>query len=102
MDGCLLRIRWAPVLSVTLLKFAESFVVGRLTAEQFSDAYIELWKIERDLGLYSADDDKLSEALSTIFCFADLYFGGEDREEYELDDHSLRLKVREVLDLHSE
>ncbi|MGY3231914.1 hypothetical protein ACVWWJ_003398 [Luteibacter sp. HA06] len=35
-------------MSVVIFEFAKSFVAGRLQAAVFSDAYIELWKIERD------------------------------------------------------
>lgn len=34
-------------MSVVLLGFAKSFISHRLSAEVFSDAYIELCKIER-------------------------------------------------------
>jgi hypothetical protein len=35
-------------MSMTLLKFAQSFVRGGLSAEIFSEAYMEFWKIEKD------------------------------------------------------
>ncbi|MGT2432079.1 colicin immunity domain-containing protein [Cupriavidus basilensis] len=31
-------------MSITILKFAESFVAGRLSAEVFAEAYMELWE----------------------------------------------------------
>ncbi|MFB4392840.1 MULTISPECIES: colicin immunity domain-containing protein [unclassified Pseudomonas] len=80
-------------MSFTLLEFARSYVAGRLTAEIFSEAYIELWKIERDRNLLQLDEPLLSECLSSIFCAADMYEPDESREEYELDDEMLKSKV---------
>jgi hypothetical protein len=80
-------------MSLTILEFARSFVAGRLTAEIFSEAYIELWKIERDRKVLQLDEPSLSECLSSIFCAADMYEPGESREDYELDDEMLRAEV---------
>ncbi|MFJ4142999.1 colicin immunity domain-containing protein [Pseudomonas sp. NPDC089734] len=80
-------------MSFTLLEFARSYVAGRLTVEIFSEAYIELWKIERDRNLLQLDEPLLSECLSSIFCAADMYEPDESREEYELDDEMLKSKV---------
>lgn len=75
------------------MEFARSYVAGRLTAEIFSEAYIELWKIERDRNLLQLDEPLLSECLSSIFCAAGMYEPDESREEYELDDEMLKSKV---------
>jgi hypothetical protein len=88
-------------MSQTLLKFAQSFVRERLSANVFSEAYIELWKIEGDLGLLPNDRPSMSECLSTIFCLADLYYPGDNREKYELDANGLLLKVTECLKEHN-
>jgi hypothetical protein len=89
-------------MSMTLLKFAQSFVRGRLSAEIFSEAYIELWKIDGDLGLLPNDEPVMSECLSTIFCLADLYCPPEyHRMECELDADGLLLKVFECLNEHN-
>jgi self-protective colicin-like immunity protein len=86
-------------MSTTLYKFAQSFVNGRLSAGKFADSFQELWKIERNDGLFNEDEDRLSEALSTIFCLADLYNPDNDREEYELDEDLLRERVAEKLQI---
>lgn len=81
-------------MSVVLLEFAKSFALDRLSATVFSEAYIELWKIERDGGWLIKDSSALSECLSSIFCAADMYSAnGELREEYELNDEKLRDEV---------
>jgi hypothetical protein len=80
-------------MSATLFKFARSFVNGRLTADEFANAFLELWKIERDSGLLRADEDRLSVCLSSIFCVADLYNPDSDRDAYELDSTQLRIAV---------
>ncbi|MCU7280655.1 colicin immunity domain-containing protein [Pseudomonas peradeniyensis] len=84
-------------MSLTLLEFARSYVAGRLTAEVFSEAYIELWRIERDRNLLQLDEPSLSECLSSIFCAADMYESDESREEYEFDDVMLKSKVASLM-----
>ncbi|UTZ29660.1 colicin immunity protein [Vibrio campbellii] len=85
-------------MSVTLLAMAQSFCKERLNAEQFVDAYIEVWKFERDAGIADKDDAVLSECLSSIFCLADLYNPEEDRSDYELDECTLRYEVIKLID----
>ncbi|MDI3275917.1 colicin immunity domain-containing protein [Pseudomonas sp. AL03] len=84
-------------MSLIILEFAKSFVAGRLSAEIFSEAYIELWKIERDNNFLQRDTANLSECLSSIFCAADMYSPGDSREEYELDDEGLKLEVVKLI-----
>lgn len=84
-------------MSRTILEFARSFVAGRLTAEIFSEAYIELWKIERDMNVLQLDSSSLSECLASIFCAADMYEPDQSREDYELDDEALRAEVAMLL-----
>lgn len=84
-------------MSLTILEFARLYVAGRLTAKVFSEAYIELWKIERDRNVLQLDEPSLSECLSSIFCAADMYEPDESREEYELDDEMLKSKVASLM-----
>lgn len=85
-------------MSLILLEFAKSFVSDRLSAEVFSDAYIELWKIERDKGLLLSDAPALSECLSSMFCAADMYCADdESREEYELNGEQLRVEIFKLI-----
>ena len=76
-------------MSISLIKFAESFIDGRLNANVFANAYMELWKIERDLGIGAQDPANLSEVISSIFCIADLYNPEPDRDGDELDEKDL-------------
>lgn len=85
-------------MSMVLSKFAESFVNERLTADIFADAYMELWKIERDLGLVAQDTGMLSQVNSTIFLMADLYNPESERDDYEFDEEELRLNVKQELE----
>ena len=85
-------------MSIILLKFAESFVRSRISPDVFSNAYIELWRIERDAGILQFDPRDLSECLSTIFCLADMYC--PDTEVLgvgELDGCALEAEVGRVL-----
>lgn len=84
-------------MSYLLLDFAKSFSSGRLSAAVFADAYIELWRIERDNENVLKYDAAISEGLSTIFCLADLYNPEDDREEYELDDEQLQEQVLQII-----
>ena len=84
-------------MSLIALEFAKSFVTGRITAQVFAEAYIELYRIERDNGLLLKDEDSVSECLSTIFCLADLYNPDSDKEEYELNDKQLIEQIEQEL-----
>lgn len=84
-------------MSQTLLNLAKEFVSGGLAPEAFVEAFADGWRAERDSGLLVQDDDALSEKLSTIFCFADLYNPDEDREEYEYDATKLKTEVEKLV-----
>ncbi|ENU1227267.1 colicin immunity domain-containing protein [Providencia rettgeri] len=85
-------------MSYMLLEFTKSYAEGRVKPETFSEAYIELYRLERDHNLLLKDNDKLSECLSSIFCIADLYNPESDKEEYELNDEDLLIQVNVELD----
>lgn len=84
-------------MSQSLLNLAKKFVSGGIAPDAFVEAFADGWRGERDSGLLVQDDDVLSEKLSTIFCFADLYNAEEDREEYEYDASKLRCEVEKIL-----
>ncbi|UPG94220.1 colicin immunity domain-containing protein [Luteibacter aegosomatissinici] len=85
-------------MNLTLLRFAESFSIGRISASAFAEAYVELWRIERGLGLLTADEWGTSEKLSSLFVVSDLYSGDEDRLDYELDEWALLSEVLKILE----
>ena len=76
-------------MSITLLEFARSLVEGRIAPQIFVEAYIELYRIERDNNLLINDEDCINECLFTIFCLADLYNPDIDRDEYKLNGQQL-------------
>lgn len=84
-------------MSLIILEFVRSFVDERITPQVFSEAYIELYRIERDNNLLLKEETDVSECLSSIFCLADLYNPDADKEEYELDDKKLLELVAEEL-----
>jgi hypothetical protein len=84
-------------MSDTLLAMVDSYLASELSPEDFVEQFIAQWKAERDSGIYKADPAKLSELLSTIFCLADLFNATDDREDYELDDENLRLRIQALL-----
>ncbi|CAK15842.1 colicin immunity domain-containing protein [Pseudomonas entomophila] len=86
-------------MSLTLLEFARSFIHDRLSATVFSEAYMELWKIERDNQTLLGDASALSECLSSIFCAADMYCEDVDlREDYEYDQEQLKREVERLME----
>ncbi len=86
-------------MSATLLEFARAFTNEKLTADQFADAYMVLWKIERDSTLTLEDPPGLSEFLSRTFIAADAYDPDPDtRLEGEIDEKQLRQEVRELIE----
>lgn len=85
-------------MSAVLFEFAKSFVGGRISAIVFSDAYIELWRIERDSGFLQKDEQRLSECLSSMFCAADMYCANSEvRADYEFDDDQLKSEILTIL-----
>ena len=84
-------------MSLTILKFARSLINGRIAPQVFVEAYIELYRIERDNNLLIKDEDSISGCLSTIFCLADLYNPASDRDEYDLDDRQLIEQIEQEL-----
>lgn len=88
-------------MSFILFEFAKSFLAERLSAEIFSEAYIELWKIERDKNLLQKDEPYLGECLSSIFCAADMYNADDkSRKDYEFDNERLRLEVSKLIEIY--
>lgn len=84
---------------MTLLNFTKAYVAERIDTNCFVNAYIELWRIERDLGLSIMDEEKLNLFLSSIFYMVDLYNPESEKEEYEFNDAELFSKVSEELEL---
>jgi len=80
-------------MSESLNMFVSSFLNGRISVEAFVESYAELWKIERDLGVFEKDSKPLSEFLSTVFCIADLFNPSEDRLSYEIEGTLLTEKI---------
>lgn len=86
-------------MSLSLLTFAKAFLDGTAESSAFCDQYAQRWKNERDSGELLQDDEKTSEALSSIFCLVDLFNPADDREEYELDAGGVRLEISKVLSM---
>lgn len=86
-------------MSEELFSIVKTFVEMKGNPEDFVDKFIDEWKRERDNGKGLADPPKLSEVLSSIFCLADMFNPGDDRESYELDERKLRLGIEEILKL---
>lgn len=86
-------------MSLTLLNFTKAYLNERLDTPSFVNTYIELWRIEQDLGICHQDDKKLSLLLSSIFCLVDLYYPEDDKAEFELNDSELFAKISEELKL---
>lgn len=84
-------------MSRQLLEYARKFANGEFSAIEFSNGFIEQWRRERNSGMLLQDSPTVSEALSTIFCIADLYNPATDREAYEFDEEQLKNEVKNIL-----
>jgi hypothetical protein len=83
-------------MSEKLLALAKSFLNSEISAEIFSDGFISQWKQERDDKLKISDEPQVSEALSSIFCLADMFNPNDDCENYELDDVKLKFEILKI------
>lgn len=81
-----------------LLNFAKDFIKSKSDPAIFSQEFISQWKKERDSGAALSDEPDMSEALSSIFCFVDMFSPDEDRESYEFDEPKLRNEIEKLLD----
>lgn len=86
-------------MSITLLNFIKAYLNERIDTHCFVNAYIELWRIERDLGISNIDEEKLSLFLASIFYISDLYNPEYDKEEFEFNDKELFEKIYEEFEL---
>ncbi|OAT15540.1 colicin immunity domain-containing protein [Buttiauxella noackiae] len=80
-------------MSISIYTFTKSFANERLSADEFVNAYMELWRIERDNKQLSQDNQDLSEYLSSVFCLADSYNPEDDRDDHEIDENKLREQI---------
>ena len=87
-------------MTYTILEFVNSFVNSRLSADDFANAYLELWRIEREREVWKHKEYDLGGVLASIFCVADLYNPDDDKEDYEFNDDQLKHKVIELLKEH--
>ncbi|MFS7162743.1 colicin immunity domain-containing protein [Serratia proteamaculans] len=85
-------------MSKKLIDFAKKFTTSSINANTFSETYILMWKEERDTGKLTIDGKDVDEASSTIFCLADIYNPAPDRDDYELDEGSLKKEVMATLE----
>ena len=84
-------------MSEALVTFAKNFLHSNSDPLVFSEEFIHQWKRERDIGIFVADDPKISEVLSSIFCLADLFNPDVDRETYEIDERKLRDEIERLM-----
>lgn len=87
-------------MSKNLLMMVERFVSKEITAEVFAEQFIAAWKRERESGDALLDSAHLSEKLSSIFCFADMFNPAPDKDEYELDEAQLLAEVTSLISGH--
>ncbi|MDR0996934.1 MAG: colicin immunity domain-containing protein [Zoogloeaceae bacterium] len=83
---------------MTIFYFAKSFTDGKISADIFSEAYMELWRIETRNGIRAKDNKFLEECLSRIFCSADCYSPDSDRTSVEIDAEEFRHEVSKMIE----
>jgi len=79
------------------MDFVCDFLLHPYDSSTFCDQFIRRWKDEGDRGELQPDDNKTSEALSSIFCLADLFNPDNNREQYELDEQGLLREIKKLL-----
>lgn len=84
-------------MSQVLIEFSRAFIQGRLSADAFSEAYVQLWKIEGDLGLLSTYLPRVQVLLSNLFLLADCYTPNPPRFECEIGANDLDREIRHKL-----
>lgn len=84
-------------MSIYLKNYIDSFLAEKMTADEFAENYMSKWKHERDDNLLGKDESHLSELLSSTFCLADMYNPDDIREEYELDEKTLRNETNKLM-----
>jgi len=84
-----------------LLNIVSRYLKGEMSVDRFVDEYMSGWKNERDDDLLRLDEPALSEALSSMFCIADLYNKEADREGYELDEEGVREALKDIFNRFS-
>ncbi|WP_338846794.1 colicin immunity domain-containing protein [Massilia sp. W12] len=84
-------------MSKELVLITNKFLIGEISAIDFVEIYIEKWRSERNAGLLLKDEPNLSETLSTIFCYADLFNPENDREPYEYDECTLKNNIKKLI-----
>lgn len=85
-------------MSMKLIDFAKQFVESKVSADNFADKYIDLWRAERDSDKKEKDSETVSECCSSVFVIADCYNPESDRDDYELDEVGLRKEVKAILE----
>lgn len=75
-------------MSIQLLVIAQDFANRKMFVDEFVDEFIKQRRMEGQDGTGLKDSLQPGEALSTIFCLADLYNPDSDRKEYELDEEA--------------
>jgi hypothetical protein len=84
-------------MNIDLLEFARRFAAGDISADEFSDTFIDRWREEGEDDVYKAEHYELGGRLASIFCLADLYNPDSNRAPYELDESRLREEVRKLV-----
>ena len=85
-------------MSKSLLLLATAFLENKIEPKVFAEEYMAEWRRQRDSEGVRLAVPQINEALSTIFCMADMFNPNPDREEYEFDETRLRKEVGQVMD----
>lgn len=75
-----------------MIEYLRKFVEGRINALVFSESYIELYKIYRQVK-FIPGNETADELLSTTFTASDNYSPSPSRREHEFDDQQLHDEI---------
>lgn len=84
-------------MSKVLVEYTRRYLRGRLGTDAFVESFLELWKIEGELGLLQADDEDIGGGLALIFSAVEAYSPRVDRQPWAFDEARLRGELEKII-----
>jgi hypothetical protein len=80
-----------------IFKLLRMFVEGKISATEFEEKYIRLWRKMRDSGELSSINSKTDDALDKLFTAVDAYCPDETlRDDNDIDENQLLEVVKQT------
>jgi hypothetical protein len=82
---------------MSTIELIRKFVDGTIDAYEFEDRYFLEYRHERDNGILIGFNENHSLLITSVFCNIDITCFDETPLEYEIDVHTLKKRVRFLL-----